>query len=100
MSTSKAAGKRDSRTEAEVYAAESRAAAKAAEEKWNERIRAAYASVAASTPFRPKTETKHKAGVPQAFGYTRYITAESQAAMVILHSVIFPKCRCMAASHA
>ncbi|CAL8462909.1 g2443 [Coccomyxa elongata] len=43
------------RSETEVYAAESRASARAAEAHWNERIRAAYASVAAGTPFRPSS---------------------------------------------
>ncbi|BDA48093.1 hypothetical protein COCOBI_11-3510 [Coccomyxa sp. Obi] len=41
------------RSETEVYAAESQASARAAEAQWNERIRNAYASVAAGTPFRP-----------------------------------------------
>ena len=40
------------RSETEVYAAEALAAARAAEAAWNERIRNAYASVAASTPFQ------------------------------------------------
>lgn len=41
------------RSETEVYAAESQAAATVAQAKWNERIRSAYASVAASTPMWP-----------------------------------------------
>ncbi|KAK9907334.1 hypothetical protein WJX75_001639 [Coccomyxa subellipsoidea] len=39
------------RSDTEVYAAESLAAARAAEARWNERIRNAYANVAANTPF-------------------------------------------------
>lgn len=64
------------KTDAEVYDSESRAAAKAAEDRWNERIKAAYASVAASTPFRPKEETAPKASravATSALSYARCV---------------------------
>lgn len=64
------------RSETEVYAAESQASARAAEAQWNERIRNAYASVAAGTPFRPsmpKASTAENKPASHALSYARRV---------------------------
>lgn len=55
-----------------MYAAESRASARAAEAHWNERIRNAYASVAASTPFQPSSPKASPAENKPAFHALSY----------------------------
>lgn len=66
------------RSETEVYEAESRASARAADAHWNERIRSAYASVAAGTPFRPslpKPLPAEAKPVSHALSYARQISS-------------------------
>lgn len=64
------------RSDTEVYAAESLAAARAAEARWNERIRNAYANVAANTPFRSSNSgavQQEEKPVSHALSYARRV---------------------------